>query len=239
MFLRSTTRLKDGKKHYYWSIVENRRCRADRVVQQTVLYLGEINDSQREQWIRAIEVLDEERGEVEQLKLFAAERPLPAAAPDRVQVRLKDFELHRPRQWGGCWLFSELWKQLQLDEFWRVRLGLSREGTDWEHVLQTLVCYRLLDPGSEWRLHRVWFEQSAMGDLLAEDFWIAAKDTLYRCLDSLVRHKEDLFEFLHQRWAALFGVKFDVLLYDLTSTYFESDPPFPEGDKRSVRPQPR
>jgi hypothetical protein len=167
MFLRSTTRLKDGKKHYYWSIVENRRCRADRVVQQTVLYLGEINDSQREQWIRAIEVFDEERGAVEQLKLFAAERPLPAAAPDRVQVRLKDFELHRPRQWGGCWLFSELWKQLQLDEFWRVRLGLSREGTDWEHVLQTLVCDRLLDPGSEWRLHRVWFEQSAMSDLLA------------------------------------------------------------------------
>src|SRR6201993_679049 len=232
MFLRSTTRLKDGKIHYYWSIVENRRCRADRVVQQTVLYLGEINDSQREQWIRAIEVFDEDAGAMDQLKLFAAERRLLTTAPDRVQVRLKDFELHRPRQWGGCWLFSELWKQLQLDEFWRVRLGCSREGTDWEHVLQTLVCYRLLDPGSEWRLHRVWFEHSAMGDLLAEDFSIAAKDTLYRCLDSLLEHKAELFEFLHQRWAALFGAKFDVLLYDLTSTYFESDPPFPEGDKR-------
>ena len=131
MFLRSTTRLKDGKKHYYWSIVENRRCRADRVVQQTVLYLGEINDSQREQWIRAIEVFDEDAGAMEQLKLFAAERRLLAAASDRVEVRLKDFELHRPRQWGGCWLFSELWKELQLDEFWRVRLGCSREGTDW------------------------------------------------------------------------------------------------------------
>jgi len=232
MFLRSTSRFKDGKKHYYWSIVENRRCRADRVVQQTVLYLGEINDSQREQWIRAIEVFDEERGALEQLKLFAAERRLQRAASDRVEVRLKDFELHRPRQWGGCWLFSELWKQLQLDEFWRVRLGCSREGTDWEHVLQTLVCYRLLDPGSEWRLHRVWFEHSAMGDLLGEDFSIAAKDTLYRCLDSLIEYKAELFEFLNQRWAALFGVKFDVLLYDLTSTYFESDPPFPEGDKR-------
>src|SRR6201993_1455416 len=233
MFLRSTTRWKDGKKHYYWSIVENRRCRADRIVQQTVLYLGEINDSQQEQWIRAMEVFDEEAGAMEQLKLFAAERRrLLAAAPDRVEVRLKDFELHRPRQWGGCWLFSELWKELQLDEFWRVRLGCSREGTDWEHVLQTLVCYRLLDPGSEWRLHRVWFEHSAMGDLLAEDFSIAAKDTLYRCLDSLLEHKAELFEFLHQRWAVLFGAKFDVLLYDLTSTYFESDPPFPEGDKR-------
>ena len=111
-------------------------------------------------------------------------------------------------------------------------MGCSREGTDWEHVLQTLVCYRLLDPGSEWRLHRVWFEQSAMGDLLAEDFSIVAKDTLYRCLDSLLEYKAELFEFLYQRWAALFGAKFDVLLYDLTSTYFESDPPFPEGDKR-------
>ena len=232
MFLRSTTRWKDGKKHYYWSIVENRRCRGDRIIQQTVLYLGEINDSQQEQWIRAIEVFDEEAGAMEQLKLFAAERRLLAAAPDRVEVRLKDFELHRPRQWGGCWLFSELWKELQLDEFWRARLGCSREDTDWEHVLQVLVCYRLLDPGSEWRLHRVWFEQSAMADLLAEDFSIAAKDTLYRCLDSLVEQKAELFGFLHDRWAALFGIKFDVLLYDLTSTYFESDPPFPEGDKR-------
>jgi len=133
---------------------------------------------------------------MEQLKLFAAERRLLTTSPDRVQVRLKDFELHRPRQWGGCWLFSELWKQLQLDEFWRVRLGCSREGTDWEHVLQTLVCYRLLDPGSEWHLHRVWFEQSAMGDLLAEDFSIAAKDTLYRCLDSLLEHKAELFDSL-------------------------------------------
>src|SRR5258708_28889915 len=117
MFLRSTTRLKDGKKDYYWSIVENRRCRADRVVQQTVLYLGEINDSQREQWIRAIEVFDEETGALEQLKLFAAERRFQRAAPDRVELRLKDFELHRPRKWGGCWLFSEPWKQLHFEAF--------------------------------------------------------------------------------------------------------------------------
>jgi hypothetical protein len=198
-------------------------------VQQTVLYLGEINDSQRAQWIRAIEVFDEDRGALGQMKLFAAERPLPEAAPDGVQVRLRDFELQRPRQWGACWLFTELWKELGLEEFWRPRL---REGTDWEHVLQTLYSYRLLDPGSEWRLHRVWFDQSAMGDLLGEDFSIAAKDTLYRCLDRLLEHKGELFSFLRERWEDLFGAKFDVLLYDLTSTYFESDPPFPEGDKR-------
>jgi len=232
MFLRSTKRWKDGKEHLYWSIVENRRCRGKRVIQQTVLYLGEINDSQRAQWIRAIDVFDEDRGDLDQLKLFPSERALPEAAPDGVQVRLKEFEMHRPRQWGGCWLFTEVWKELGLDEFWRGRLGFSREGTDWEHVLETLCCYRLLDPGSEWRLHRTWFDQSAMGDLLGEDFSIAAKDTLYRCLDRLLEHKRDLFSFLHERWKDLFGAKFDVLLYDLTSTYFESDPPFSEGDKR-------
>jgi len=224
--------LKDGKEHFYWSLVENRRCRGNRIVQHTLLYLGEINDSQKEQWIRAIEVFDEDRGKSDQLTLFAAGQQLPEAAPDGVQVRLKDFEMHRPRQWGACWLFTEIWRELALEEFWRPRLGCSREGTDWEHVLQTLCCYRLLDPGSEWRLHRVWFEQTAMGDLLGEDFSLAAKDTLYRCLDRLLEHKEDLFGFLRRRWEDLFGVNFDVLLYDLTSTYFESDPPFPENDKR-------
>jgi transposase len=232
MFLRSSRRWKNGKEHYYWSLVENRRCRGNRVLQHTVLYLGEINDSQKEQWIRAIEVFDEDRKAVDQLKLFAAERPPQESAADRVSVRLREFEMHRARQWGGCWLFTEAWKELGLEEFWRQRLGVSREGTDWEHVLETLCCYRLLEPGSEWRLHRLWFDQSAMGDLLGEDFSVAAKDTLYRCLDRLVEHKEALFGFLRERWSDLFGVKFDVLLYDLTSTYFESDPPFPEEDKR-------
>jgi len=232
MFLRSSRRWKNGKEHYYWSLVENRRCRGHRVLQHTVLYLGEINDSQKEQWIRAIEVFDEDRKAVDQLKLFAAERPPAEDACDRVSVRLREFEMHRARQWGGCWLFTQAWKELGLEEFWRQRLGVSREGTDWEHVLETLCCYRLLEPGSEWRLHRLWFDQSAMGDLLGEDFSIAAKDTLYRCLDRLVEHKEALFGFLRERWSDLFGVKFDVLLYDLTSTYFESDPPFPEEDKR-------
>jgi transposase len=232
MFLRSTQRWKDGKAHFYWSLVENRRVRGGRVVQHTVLYLGEINDSQKEQWIRAIEVFDEDGGGVRQLKLFAAERGLPPAAPEGVQVRLREFELHRPRQWGGCWLFTELWKELGLDGFWQERLGLSREGTNWEHVLETLSCYRLLDPGSEWRLHRTWFERSAMADLLGEDFSIASKDTLYRCLDRVIEHQRALFDHLSAKWKDLFGVKFEVLLYDLTSTYFESEPPVGDKDKR-------
>ena len=125
----------------------------NRVVQHTVLYLGEINDSQKEQLIRAIEVFDEESGQMEQMRLFAAERVSAGDMPQGVRVQLKDFELRRPRQWGGCWLFTEVWKELGLEGFWREKLGVSREGTDWEHVLQTLCCYRLLDPGSEWRLH--------------------------------------------------------------------------------------
>ena len=232
MFLRHTKRWKDGKEHLYWSVVENRRRKGGRILQKTVLYLGEINDSQKEQWIRAIEVFDETLGSPRQLKLFSHRRPLPDCAPDGVQVRLDRMELHRPRQWGACWLFAKLWKQLHLDTFWRERLGASREGTDWEHVLQLLCCYRLLEPGSEWRLHRHWFDRSAMGDLLDEDFAIAAKDTLYRCHDLLLAHKDDLFSFLRGRWEDLFGVRFDILLYDLTSTYFESDPPFPPDDKR-------
>ena len=124
----------------------------------------------------------------------------------------------------------ELWDQLELGEFWEQRLPASRKGTEWLHVLQTLVCYRLIDPGSEWRLHRYWFDHSAMADLLGEDFKIAQKDTLYRCHDRLLEHKEDLFKHLKGRWETLFDARCEVLLYDLTSTYFESDPPF--EDKR-------
>ena len=232
MFLRSTKRKKDGKQHTYWSIVENRRCRGKKIVQQTVLYLGEISDSQKKEWIHAIEVFNEDSKERDELELFPEEQALPEAATNSIRVRLKDFEMHRPRQWGACWLFIELWKELGLDEFWHSRLGCSRKGTIWEHVLATLCCYRLLDPGSEWRLHRYWFEHSAMADLLEEDASIASRDTLYRCLDLLLEHKEDLFSHLTKRWKDLFGVKYEVLLYDLTSTYFEIDVPEHTQDKR-------
>lgn len=229
MFLRATLRRKDGKEHRYWSIVENRRVRGGRTVQQTVLYLGEINDAQHARWCRTIETLDGDRRI--QLALFPADRqPPPECAA--VQVQLDRLELARPRQWGACWLALELWRQLDLDGFWRDRLPPSREGTRWLNVLKTLTVYRLLDPGSEWRLHRLWFDRSAMADLLGEDFGIAEKDTLYRCLDKLLAHKADLFTHLHARWATLFNATYEVLLYDLTSTYFESDPPFPEDDKR-------
>jgi transposase len=140
--------------------------------------------------------------------------------------------LHRPRQWGACWLACRLYEQLGLDAFWAGRLPDSREGTCWRHILQTLVCYRLIDPGSEWRLHRSWFERSAMADLLGADYALVEKNALYRCLDKLLAHKGELFSHLRQRWQDLFGARFDVLLYDLTSTYFESPPPAAATDKR-------
>src|ERR1700726_4315147 len=233
MFLRCHARIKDGKEHRYWSVVENRRCGRRKVVQRQVLYLGEINDTQHESWCRTIEVFDEKRERTMPLALFPADRQLPNFAADfGVQVRLKEMELHRPRQWGACWLACKLYEQLGLDEFWAGCLPDSREGTCWQHILQTLVCYRLIDPGSEWRLHRQWFEQSAMGDLLDEDFSLVEKNALYRCLDKVTKQKERLFGHLRQRWQDLFGARFEVPLYDLTSTYFESDPPFEETDKR-------
>ena len=115
--------------------------------------------------------------------------------------------VHRPRQWGACWLACYLYEQLGLDEFWAERLPDSREGTCWGHILQTLVCYRLIDPGSEWRLHRQWFEQSAMADLLDEDYSLVEKNSLYRCLDKVLKHKEQLFGHLRQRWQDLFGAR--------------------------------
>jgi hypothetical protein len=233
MYLRCHRRPKDGKEHRHWSIEEKYRCADGRVVDRHVLYLGEINDSQQARWLRCIEAFDEGSRRQLRLALFPADRAIPAHGADiGVQLRLSAFRLERPRQWGACWVVCQPWAELQLDEFWAARLPPSREGTSWAHVLLILVAYRFLAPGSEWRLHREWYTHSAMGDLPGEDFGVVAKDTLYRCLDKLLPHREALFTFLTRRWHDLFGVTYDLLLYDLTSTYFESDPPFPDGDPR-------
>src|SRR5246127_5099286 len=233
MYLRFTRRRKDGKEHRYWSIVESKRCAGGRVVQRPVLYLGEINDSQREAWCRIVDAFDEGSQQHRQLALFPAGQRVPEHARGYgLQVRLDALGLRPPRPWGGRWLSCHLYEQLELDRFWTERLPDSREGTSWRHILQTLVCYRLIDPGSEWRLHRQWFEQSAMGDLLDADYGLVEITALYRCLDKLLEHKTALFDHLRQRWQDLFGAGFEVLLYDLTSTYFESSQPDNEDDKR-------
>ena len=229
----ATTRKKDGKEHRYYSVVENKRVSGGRVLQRHVLYLGEINSSQERAWRRSIEVLDEARQAARTLSLFPEDR-CEGVIPDDSIVRLKlaQLRLERPRQWGACWLTLELWQQLGLDEFWSERLAPSRKGTRWDQVLFVLVAYRLLSPGSEWRLHRHWFERSALGDLLGADAALADIHALYGCHDRLLEHKQAVFDHLVGRWRDLFNASFDVLLYDLTSTYFESDPPADEDDKR-------
>ena len=232
MYLKCHKRFKDGKEHRYWSIVESVRTRRG-VIKRQVLYLGEINDAQRAQWCSALDVFDESNDSFKQMSLFPDDHAPPPEVSNPVQIRLSQMTLRHPRQWGGCWLALELWNQLELDRFWGPRLPDSRKGTGWLNVLKTLVTYRLLDPGSEWRLHRDWFKSSAMADLLEEDDSVAAKDTLYRCLDKLCEHKVELFSFLKEQWSLLFDASYDILLYDLTSTYFECDPPeTPDGLKR-------
>ena len=234
MFLRRIERRKNGKTHLYWSLVENKRLDGGGVVQRHVLYLGEINSSQAEVWRKAIEVFDADAGSSRTLALFPEDR-CEVAVDDAsvVRLRISEMRLHRPRQWGACWLAGLLWRELQLDRFWAERLPASRKRTRWDQVLQVLVAYRLIEPGSEWRLHREWFGKSAMADLLGADFGLAEAHKLYACHGLLLAHKDALFSHLTERWRDLFNANFDVLLYDLTSTYFEvnaSD--LPEGAKR-------
>jgi len=233
MFLRQMIRKKDGKEHRYFSVVENKRVAGGRVIQRSVLYLGEINDTQELAWRKSIEVFDEGAARPRTLSLFPEDR-CEGLLPDASIVRLKlsQMRLCRPRQWGACWLTLTLWRELHLDRFWAKRLPASRKGTRWDQVLFVLAAYRLVDPGSEWRLHREWFERTALPDLLGADFGLAEIHKLYACHDRLLTHKEDLFDHLVGRWRDLFNISFEVLLYDLTSTYFEANPPFPENDKR-------
>ena len=205
MFLRAIKRKKDGKEHVYHVIVENKRVAGGRVVQRHVLYLGELNSSQAEAWRKSIEVFEDGSAHPRTMALFPEERSAPIADEQIVRIRLSELALRRPRQWGGCWLCQEHYEQLGLDEFWAQRLTPSRKGTRWDLVLRTLVSYRFLDPGSEWRLHREWFQRSAMADLLGEDFALAETHKLYTCHDLLLQHKEALFEHLTQRWKDLFN----------------------------------
>src|SRR6201987_2904047 len=240
MFLRCKVRRKDGKQHRYWSVVENTRVAGGRMVQRHVLYLGEINDSQELAWRRSIEVLADGAARPRTLSLFPEDR-VEGLLTDAsvVGVRLSGLRLGRARQWGACWLALMLWRDGARSVLVEAagsepQRACPREsgGTHWDQVLFVLVAYRLLAPGSEWRLHREWFQRSALADLLGEDAGLAEIHKLYRCHDRLLGHKQAVFDHLVGRWRDLFNISYDVLLYDLTSTYFEADPPFPEGDKR-------
>src|ERR1700692_3055653 len=240
MFLRSNKRIKDGKEHRYYTVVESRRLGSGKVAQRQVLYLGEINDSQQAAWRKTLEVFDEQQCRYTALSLFQEYRPVPADAIDSVQVKLSEMKIERARPYGNCWLGCELWRQLQMDRFWTEKLPKGRESVAWVQVLELLVVNRLIDPGSEFRVHRQWFDQSAMDILLGQDFAVAEKDRLYRCLDRVLEHKQELFVHLQQRWKDLFEAEFDLLLYDLTSTYVEGEaeqnPKAKYGYSRDGRP---
>src|SRR5882724_11118804 len=233
MFLRCTQRKKDGKEHRYWSIVENRRCAGGKIVQRPVLYLGEVNDSQREGWCRVIEAFDEDRGQQRALALFVGIGSFPIMPPiTGCRCGLRSLNSIELASGGRAGWGANSTSGLGSMSSGRSGCPIAGKAPAGAIYCKPLVCYQLIDPGSEWRLHRQWFEQSAMGDLLGEDYSLVEKNALYRSLDKLLVHKSALFDHLSARWKDLFGAKFDVLLYDLTSTYFESDLPFPEGDKR-------
>jgi hypothetical protein len=184
---------------------------------------GEINDSQETIWRGTLPVFDESHQQYRTLSLFPEDREIPAESSHSIQVKLSEMELRRPRVFGNCWLGCELWRQLRLGEFWEEKLAekVKRETVSWAKVLQLLVVNRLIDPGGEFRVHRQWFDQSAMAELLEAEFAVAEKDRLYRCLDRILEHKSALFQHLRERWQDLFQAQFDVLRYDLTSTYIE------------------
>jgi hypothetical protein len=240
MFLRFNTRKKDGKSHRYWSIVENRRLRAGHTTQRTVLYLGEINDTQQAAWNKNLDALNETTRLTEQICLFPEDRQIPPDVLNGLQVKLSELTLQHPRVFGDCWLACRLWDELQLGPFWRERLPDGKAEVPWFKVLELLAVRQLVSPGSKWQLHRRWFLASAMDQLLDEDFAVAAKNRLYECLDRLDAHRAALFTHLQARWKDLFGATCDLLLYDLTSTYFEGQmeqaPKAKHGHSRDQRP---
>ena len=221
MFLRCHSRKKNGKLHRYWSVVESRRVAGQGSVQRQVLYLGEINDRQEGAWRKTIAVFDEQRQEMLQASLFASDTVIDADQANALGVVMSEMRLLHPRSFGDCWLGCWLWQELALEKFWQERLGMQRGAVAWEKVLRLLAVNRLCEPGSEFAVHRQWFLKSAMDELLGVDFQVAEKDRLYRCLDRILPYKDELCRHLTGRWKTLFDARFDIILYDLTSTYFE------------------
>jgi len=223
MFLKAHERHKDGKRHVYYSLTESLRVSRKRVVQRTVLHLGELNTTQIERWQRTIEAVQED-GQRQQLRLFTdREGQVPGAAQDVAEVILSSLVVRRPRRFGDCWIGCKLWEELGLRAFWEGALGAERGEVPWAKVVELLAVNRVCDPRSELFIHEKWFPQTAMDLLLDCDAAVAEKDRLYRALDRMVQHKPALERHLAEKWRDLFGASFDVLLYDLTSTYFEGD----------------
>jgi len=246
MFLRRNDRQKDGKGHTYWSLVETVRT-PDGPRQRTLCYLGELNGSAQARWLKTIEVFSEQ-GESHQLKLFPSDVEPPEDDAAVARVRLDQVRLERSRRFGDCFLGLELWKRLELDRFWELLLDRTDDpaAVPWSRIAALLAVNPSADgcaPGSELAIEERWYPATAL-DPSADGLGIAEgkiNDTrLYRCLDRLLPHKTPLERHLTGRYGELFRAEFDVLLYDLTSSYVEGaaekDPMMRRGYSRDHRP---
>ncbi len=238
MFLRPNHRTKDGKDHAYWSLVETVRT-PDGPRQKTLCYLGELNSSAQARWLKTIEVFNEQ-GEAQQLKLFPAHVEPPPDDPQVARVLVNKVRLERTRQFGSCWLGLELWKRLELDRFFADTVDEQEADVPWSRVAAVLAINRLGAPGSELAVEERWYPSTALDDLLGIEEGKLNDTRLYRCLDRILPHKTKLERHLKQRYGELFGAEFDVLLYDLTSTYVEGaaekNPMMRRGYSRDHRP---
>ena len=222
MFLKANRRHKDGKCHVYYTLNESLRVNRSRVVQRTVLHLGELNTTQVDRWQHTIETIQED-GQRHQMRLFTDREAQAPAAEDVAEVILSSLRLCRPQQFGAAWVGCKLWEELGLRQFWQDALGAEAGQVPWAKVVELLAVNRLCAPGSELSVHEKWYPQTAMDVLLDCTEQVAERNRLYRCLDRLLPHKERLEQHLVGRWRDLFGADCEVLLYDLTSTYFEGE----------------
>ena len=221
MYLKTHTRKKNGKYHEYYSIVEKRKISGGRYVQKRVLHLGEISDSQKKAWQKSMQILNEENKPVYK-SLFAVDEATQTYHDvDTIPVRLSKMKLSKPRAFGDCWLGCEIWDHLGLDTFWSERIDSGKSPVEFSKVLKLMAVNRLIKPGSELYIHQHWFNQTAMASLLDCDYEAASKDRLYRCLDRILAYKDELCKYLTDKWQMMFNIEYDVLLYDITSTYFE------------------
>jgi transposase len=238
MFLRPHSRNKDGKDHTYWSLVETVRT-PDGPRQKTLCYLGELNSSAQARWLTTVEVFNDQ-GDAQQLKLFPSHVAPPADDPQVARVLLNKVRLERTRQFGSCFLGLELWKRLELNRFFERSIDQEPADVPWSRVAALLAINRLCAPGSELAIEQRWYPSTALDDLLEIEEGKINDTRLYRCLDRILPHKTKLERHLKERYGALFGAEFDVLLYDLTSTYVEGaaekNPMVRRGYSRDHRP---
>jgi transposase len=238
MFLRPHSRNKDGKEHTYWSLVETVRT-PDGPRQKTLCYLGELNSSAEARWLTTVEVFNQQ-GEAQQLKLFPSHVVPPEDDPQVARVLLNKVRLERTRQFGACFLGLELWKRLELDRFFEQAVDGESADVPWSRVTALLAINRLCAPGSELAIEQRWYPSTALDDLLQIEDGKINDTRLYRCLDRILPHKTKLERHLKNRYGELFGTEFDVLLYDLTSTYVEGaaekNPMIRRGYSRDHRP---